>query len=126
MQVILGTTVIRFVEIIDECNRRVHIGCLMGVGSDWVEVSLPERINFSSAVCVRFLPSIYAHEVSPSWRKVDRVGFIYIKGGPSEEQFVGTGLLDPRPAYLKQRSVALEQELWTAPRKTQWKRSGGP
>lgn len=45
-----------------------------------------------------------SHEVSRSWRAVDRVGFTYDHGGPPECQFAGIpDLLDPRPAALKIR-----------------------
>ena len=96
--------VMKFAEIIDEVGKRLHVGCVMAAGQDWVEVSLPEHAHLGSGLQVRFLPSLHAHGVSPGWRANDRVGFTYDHGGPPEDQFAGLpGLLDPRPAALKRR-----------------------
>lgn len=100
----LRSVVMRFAEIIDEVGRRLHVGCVMAAGQDWVEVSLPVQMQLGSGLQVRFLPSTVAHEVTAGWRGEDRVGFTYDHGGPPEDQFVGIpGLLDPRPASLRLR-----------------------
>ncbi len=94
--------VMKFAEIIDEVGKRLHVGCVMAAGQDWVEVSLPEHTALGAHVQVRFLPSSVAHEVNAGWRGSDRIGFTYAAGGPPEDQFAGLpGLLDPRPASLK-------------------------
>ena len=96
--------VLKFAEIIDEVGKRLHVGCVMAAGQDWVEVSLPQHTALGSNVQVRFLPSTVAHDVRTGWRATDRVGFTYTAGGPPEDQFAGLpGLLDPRPAALKIR-----------------------
>lgn len=96
--------VMKFAEIIDEVGKRLHVGCVMAAGQDWVEVSLPEHTALGSNVQVRFLPSPVAHEVKTGWRASDRIGFTYAAGGPPEDQFAGLpGMLDPRPAALKVR-----------------------
>ena len=98
----LRSVVMRFAEIIDEVGKRLHVGCVMAAGQDWVEVSLPEHTQLGQGLQVRFLPSTHSHGVSPGWRGNDRVGCTYVNGGPPEEQFAGLpGLLDPRPASLK-------------------------
>lgn len=92
----------KFAEIIDEVGRRLHVGCIMAAGQDWVEVSLPEHATLGANVLVRFLPSPIAHQVTTGWRCPDRIGLTYAAGGPPEDQFAGlAGLLDPRPASLK-------------------------
>ena len=101
----LKTIVMRFAEIIDEVGKRLHVGCVMAAGQDWVEVSLPEHTALVGGLQVRFLPSAEAHAVAPGWRASDRVDFTYTRGGPPEDQFAGLpGLLDPRPASLKVRA----------------------
>ena len=96
--------VMKFAEIIDEVGKRLHVGCVMAAGQDWVEVSLPEHTALGSQLHVRFLPSAETHPVNPGWRSPDRIGFTYAGGGPSEDQFAGLpGLQDPRPAALKIR-----------------------
>ena len=96
------SVIMRFAEILDEVGRRLHVGCVMAAGEDWVEVSLPERMQLGSGLQVRFPPSVHTHGVSMGWRAIDRVGFTYVNGGPPEEQFAGlSGLHDPRPAALK-------------------------
>ena len=96
--------VMKFAEIIDEVGKRLHVGCVMAAGQDWVEMSLPEHTSLGENVQVRFLPSQVAHDVTPGWRGADRIGFNYAAGGPPEDQFAGLpGLLDPRPAALKFR-----------------------
>lgn len=100
----LCSVVMRFAEILDEVGRRLHVGCVMAAGQDWVEVSLPEHTKLGSGLHVRFLPSPVAHGVTPGWRANDRVGLTYVNGGPPEDQFAGfPGLLDPRPAALRRR-----------------------
>lgn len=100
----LRTFAMRFAEIVDEVGKRLHVGCVMAAGQDWVEVSLPEHTALGSRLHVRFLPSPEAHAVSPGWRSADRIGFTYEGGGPPEDQFAGLpGLQDPRPASLKLR-----------------------
>lgn len=92
----------RFAELVDAVGRRLHVGCVMAAGQDWVEVSLPEHMELGGGLQVRFLPSSVTHEVSAGWRAPDRVGLTYEHGGPPEDQFAGLpGLLDPRPARLK-------------------------
>lgn len=94
--------VMRFAEVLDAVGRRLHVGCIMAAGQDWVEVSLPEHARLSDRLQVRFLPSSLSHDVTAGWRANDRVGFTYVHGGPPEDQFAGLpGLLDPRPASLK-------------------------
>lgn len=98
------SAIMRFAEIIDAVGKRMHIGCVMAAGQDWVEVSLPEHTSLGGGLHVRFLPSTVSHEVSARWRANDRVGFTYDRGGPPEDQFAGIpGLLDPRPAAFKIR-----------------------
>ena len=100
----LRSVAMRFAEIIDEVGKRLHVGCVMAAGQDWVEVSLPEHTTLGRGLQVRFLPSTITHEVSAGWRANDRVGFTYDHGGPPEDQFAGLpGLLDPRPAAVKLR-----------------------
>lgn len=100
-----GTPSLRFAEIINQLGIRLHIGCIMAAGQDWVEVSLPEETQLASGLQVRFLPSQQTHDVQASWRDKDRVGFTYLHGGPPEEQFAGLpGLNDPLPASLRIRS----------------------
>ena len=98
----LRNVVMRFAEILDHVGRRLHLGCVMAAGQDWVEVSLPEHTDLGPHVQVRFLSSPVAHAVSAGWRERDRVGFTYAAGGPPEDQCAGLpGLQDPRPAALK-------------------------
>ncbi|PZF76258.1 hypothetical protein DK847_13760 [Aestuariivirga litoralis] len=100
----LRNIVMRFAEIVDQVGKRLHVGCVMAAGQDWVEVSIPEHLQLGSHLQVRFLPSTVSHDVSAGWRGNDRVGFTYDRGGPPEDQFAGIpGLLDPRPASLKTR-----------------------
>lgn len=96
--------VMRFAEVIDEVGKRLHVGCIMAAGQDWVEVSLPENAQLADHMQLRFLPSQLSHEVKPGWRQQDRIGFTYEAGGPPEDQFAGfPGLCDPRPASLRMR-----------------------
>ncbi len=100
----LRSAVMRFAEILDEVGKRLHVGCIMAAGEDWVEVSMPEQMQLGAGLQVRFLPSMLSHGVEPGWRSADRVGFTYMHGGPPEDQFAGIpGLRDPRPAALKAR-----------------------
>lgn len=100
----LRSAVMRFAEILDAMGRRLHVGCVMAAGEDWVEVSLPEHTELGSGLQVRFLPSPVSHGVVPGWRANDRVGLSYVSGGPPEEQFASIpGLFDPRPAALRRR-----------------------
>lgn len=94
--------VTRFAEILDEVGRRIHIGCIMAAGYDWIEVSLPEQTDLGCNLQLRFFPSLVVHKVSAGWRDRDRVGFTYDNGGPPEDQFAGIpGLTDPRSAKHK-------------------------
>ncbi len=94
--------VMRFAEMVDDDGKRLHVGCIMAAGQDWVEISMPEHARLPCHVHVRFLPATLTHEVVARWRTCDRVGFTYACGGPPEDQFAGLpGLLDPRPAALK-------------------------
>lgn len=96
--------VMRFAEVIDEVGRRLHVGCIMAAGQDWVEVSLPEGAPLAPHMQLRFLPSRLSHDVRAGWREADRVGFTYENGGPPEDQFAGfPGLCDPRPAARRMR-----------------------
>lgn len=96
--------VIRFAELLDDGGRRLHVGCVMSAGEDWVEVSLPEHFQLPGELRVRFPPALGSHVVRASWRAIDRVGFTYPVGGPPHDLFAGlAGLLDPRPATLMTR-----------------------
>ncbi len=94
-----------FAEVLDDAGHRIHIGCIMAAGRDWIEVSLPEQTQLAGKIKVRFLPSLIEHDVIASWRDSDRVGLTYRNGGPPEDHFAGVpGLTDPRPADLKKRA----------------------
>lgn len=100
----IRTAVMRFAELVDEVGKRLYVGCVMAVGKDWVEVSLPEHFELEGDLSVRFPPSSHTHGVKPSWRATDRVGLTYVAEGPPKEQFAGVrGLADPRPAALMRR-----------------------
>lgn len=95
---------LRFAELLNDLGKRLHLGCVMAAGEDWVEVSLPEHTRLGEGLAVRFHPSPLTHRVSESWRSVDRVGLTYVDGGPPEEQFAAIpGLFDPRPAALRRQ-----------------------
>ncbi len=100
----LRNAVLRFAELMDEVGKRLYVGCVMAVGQDWVEVSLPAHFHLDGDLSVRFPPSLRAHDVRTGWRAADRVGLTYVADAPPAEQFAGAGnLLDPRPAVLKRR-----------------------
>lgn len=80
--------VMKFAEIIDEVGKRLHVGCVMAAGQDWVEVSLPQHTTLGTNVQVRFLPSSVAHDVQPGWRSNDRIGFTYTAGGPRKNSLL--------------------------------------
>lgn len=46
-----------FAELISDDGTRKHIGCVMGLGDGWVEVSMPEALNLPTEISLRFLPS---------------------------------------------------------------------
>ena len=83
------TPPMRFAELINAAGKRLHVGCVMAVGDDWVEVSLPESFALAQDVRVRFPPSSQGHAVHEGWRRSDRVGLAYRDGGPPADQFVG-------------------------------------
>lgn len=92
----------RFAVITNAQGQRLHVGCVMRAGTDWVEVSLPGHFALEETVWVSFSPCLTRHHVKSDWRTVDRVGLVYLDGGPTEEQFTGIpGLFDLRPACLK-------------------------
>ena len=97
----------KFADILDCLGNRLHLGCVMAAGQDWVEVSLPEKMELGGGLQVRFHPSTDLHRVSVRWREIDRVGLTYRDGGPLEELFAGLpGLFDPRSSLhiLQERS----------------------
>ena len=55
------SAVMRFAEIVDEVGKRLHVGCVLAAGEDWVEVSLPEHTHLGKGLHVRFLPSNVSH-----------------------------------------------------------------
>lgn len=66
-----------FAELISEDGKRKHIGCVMGLGNGWVEVSLPECLNLPAEISVRFLPSRESVQVLEESRALDRARFVY-------------------------------------------------
>lgn len=94
----------RFAELISATGQRIYVGCVMAAGQDWVEISIPERIQLGTNISVRFFPSTDCHPVRESWRSNDRVGLTYVEGGPPDDFFLGLGLYDPRPASLKKQA----------------------
>lgn len=88
---------ILFAEIIDQVGKRVHVGVIMAAGRGWVEISVPELLNLHSTQEIRFLPTLLSHAVTVGWRTLDRVGLVYVGGGPSDDRFAGIpGLNDSR------------------------------
>lgn len=88
---------IHFADMVDEFGKRVHIGCMMAAGHDWVEVSMPKHLNTDSIREIRFVPSQVSHAVTVGWRASDRVGFTYVNGGPPDDIFAGlVGMNDSR------------------------------
>jgi len=94
-----------FAEILNDEGKRVHIGCIMAAGEDWIEVSVPAKAKLPQSLHVRVFPSLITHAASEKWRRLDRVGMVYVNGGPLTEQFYSVpGIYDPRPASLKAHS----------------------
>lgn len=87
----------RFAEVLGADGKRLHIGCIMAFGKDWVEVSHPARMALPSELQLRFLPSTRAHNVELGWRHEDRAGFTYPGGEPVDaEQLSEVATIDPR------------------------------
>lgn len=102
----LSPTTMRFAEILSTRGTRLHVGCILAAGPDWVEVSFPKHSEIGDGLEVRMLPERLTHRVEMSWRTGDRLGFTYIDGGPGDEQFAGfPGLCDPRSALHKRIGV---------------------
>ncbi len=102
-QPIISAT-IRFAELYDAKGQRIYVGCVMKAGSEWVEVSVPEHLDLKGQLWVSFPPSPTSHRARAEWRAADRIGLVYLEGGPSEEQFAGIpGLIDLRPACEMRR-----------------------
>ena len=80
---------LHFAEVLDAGGRRLHVGCVMARGVDWVEVSLPEHLALCTDLMVRFSPSPQCHAVREDWRGIDRVGFTYIADCPDDAGFSG-------------------------------------
>lgn len=78
-----------FAEVLDAGGKRLHVGCVMARGVDWVEVSLPEHLALSTDLLVRFSPSPQCHAVREDWRGIDRVGFTYVADCPDDAGFSG-------------------------------------
>lgn len=99
------TASMRFAEVLNALGRRLHVGCVMAAGADWVEVSLPEHFALGDDLLLRFPPSSRCHGVRAEWRGADRVGFTYPAGMPAEDNEILNvpGLRDPRPAALMLR-----------------------
>lgn len=74
----------RFVELLGAHGKRLHIGCIMAHGRDWVEVSHPEKTELSAKLHLRFLPSRRLHKVELRWRREDRAAFTYAAEQPPE------------------------------------------
>ena len=43
-----------FAEIVSSTGRRLHIGCVMAAGPDWIEVSVPIRLKLEDNLGVCF------------------------------------------------------------------------
>ena len=50
LQMPMRSFVVKFAEILDEVGQRLHVGCVMAAGQDWVEVSLPEHTTLGSNI----------------------------------------------------------------------------
>lgn len=101
----------RFADLVDEVGKRIHIGCILAAGHDWIELSMPPETTFGPTGRVRFLPSLLTHDVATGWRDNDRVGLVYTKGGPPDEQLSGIpGLWDHRSALMMMRSKQSQQD----------------
>jgi len=95
----------RFAEVLGQDGKRLHIGCIMAFGKDWVEVSHPARMALPSELQLRFLPSTRAHKVELRWRHEDRAGFTYPTGEPVEAvQLSEATSIDPRSVAEMMRS----------------------
>lgn len=93
-----------FAEILDKSGKRLHVGCIMAAGEDWVEVSLPQQMQLPAGVSVRFWPAPLSLAVNEEWRMIDRVGFAYVDGRLPDGWFAGIPAFnDPRPASIRAR-----------------------
>lgn len=95
---------LRFAELLDADGRKMHVGCVMSFGKDWVEVSYPARAPLQSGIHLRFLPSHKVHKVDHKWRHDDRAGFTYQDVAPLDAPHVtDPDSLDPRSSAEKMR-----------------------
>jgi hypothetical protein len=95
-----------FAEIVSSTGRRLHIGCVMAAGPDWIEVSVPIRLKLEDNLGVCFLPSKTTYTVNRGWRRIDRVGLTYIDGELPNNYFIGSELYEPLPASLRKSGLS--------------------
>lgn len=99
-----ASAALRFAEVLGAGGQRLHVGCVMAAGTDWVEVSMPDHLALAEDLLLRFPPSLHRYAVVASWRGIDRVGFTYPAAAPAEDDVLtSSGLRDPRPAALMLR-----------------------
>ena len=101
---VIRETAMRFVEIVDERGKRIHVGCIMAAGQDWVEVSAPGHLDLSSTGEVRLVPSLPPHAVTIGWRTMDRIGLAYVNDGPPSSWLAGLSGLSTSRSAAEMRS----------------------
>ena len=77
--------VLHFAELVSADGHRIHVGCVMAVGADWVEVSVPQQLTLANLMQLRLHPTPLTYEVETSWRAIDRVGLVYTRHRPASE-----------------------------------------
>ena len=60
---------VQFIELFDEWPRRAHVGCLMDIGHNWVDVSLPSDFALPDRLWLTFYPDPTLHGVKEVSRK---------------------------------------------------------
>ena len=84
--------VIQFVELFNKHTRRVHVGCVMDVGHNWGDVSLPLNFRLPERLWIKYYPHAALHSVKEVSRKNYCVRLEYIEMGPELQNLSVVGV----------------------------------
>ena len=86
----------RFAALFRPLGVKIHVGCVMSAGHDWIEVSLPCSMELLTSLQLMLYPSPSLYPVEERWRRANCVGLTYTAQVPAREELWGISLFGSR------------------------------
>ena len=86
----------KFAALFSRSGQKLHVGCVLSAGDDWIEVSVPPGFKTDQPLQLMLYPSEALFPVKEVWRRPDCVGLAYVAMLPTGDDLRGVTVFKNR------------------------------